>query len=87
VATYASESLDPIAVIAARALAGRTSLIIARAAQQATGAMGFSWEFPLHPYIRRAHSYDLMLGPWQLHARRLGQLILGRSAVPRLGEA
>jgi Acyl-CoA dehydrogenase, C-terminal domain len=89
VLAYASQSQEPepVAVTAARALAGRTSLLVGRAARQATGAMGFSWEFPLHRYIRRAHSYDLMLGPWELHTRRLGQLILDRSAVPRLGEA
>lgn len=87
VLAYASQSQDPVAVTAARALAGRTSLLVGQAARQATGAMGFSWEFPLHRYVRRAHSYDLMLGPWELHARRLGQLILDRSAVPRLGEA
>ena len=89
VLAYASQSQEqePVAVTAARALAGRTSLLVGRAARQATGAMGFSWEFPLHRYIRRAHSYDLMLGPWELHTRHLGQLILDRSAVPRLGEA
>jgi Acyl-CoA dehydrogenase, C-terminal domain len=78
---------DPVAVTAARAMAGRTSLLIGQAARQVTGAMGFSWEFPLHRYIRRAHSYDLMLGPCELHTRHLGQLILDLSAAPRLGEA
>ena len=89
VPAYASQSpdQDPVAVIAARALAGRTSFLVGQTARQVTGAMGFSWEFPLHRYIRRAHSYDLMLGPWDLHTRRLGQLILDRSAVPRLGQA
>jgi acyl-CoA dehydrogenase-like protein len=91
VLAYATQSPDPdpdpVAVTAARALVGRTSLLVGQAARQVTGAMGFSWEFPLHRYIRRAHSYDLMLGPWELHTRRLGHLILDRSAVPRLGEA
>jgi Acyl-CoA dehydrogenase, C-terminal domain len=87
VLTYASESQEPIAITAARALAGRTSLLVGRAARQSTGAMGFSWEFPLHRYIRRAHSYDLMLGPWELHTRRLGRLLLDRSAAPRLAQA
>jgi hypothetical protein len=87
VLTYASESQDPVAVTAARALAGRTSLLVGRAARQSTGATGFSWEFPLHRYIRRARSYDLMLGPWELHTRQLGRLLLDRSAAPRLGQA
>jgi hypothetical protein len=87
VLTYAGQSQDPVAVTAARALAGRTSFLVGQTARQVTGAMGFSWEFPLHRYVRRAHSYELMLGPWELHTRRLGQLILDRSAVPRLGEA
>jgi len=87
VLAYASQSQDPVAATAARALAGRTSFLVGQTARQATGAMGFSWEFPLHRYVRRAHSYDLMLGPWELHTRRLGQLILDQSAVPRLGEA
>jgi alkylation response protein AidB-like acyl-CoA dehydrogenase len=87
VLAYASETADPVAVTAARALAGRTSHLVGRAAQQVTGAMGFSAEFPLHRYVRRAHSFDLMLGPWQVHTRNLGQLALSLPAVPRLGEA
>jgi hypothetical protein len=87
VLAYASETADPVAVIAARALAGRASHLVGRSAQQVTGAMGFSAEFPLHRYVRRAHSFDLLLGPWPVHARTLGQLALSSAAVPRLGEA
>ena len=87
VLAYASETVDPVAVTAARALAGRTSHVVGRAAQQVTGAMGFSWEFPLHRYIRRAHSCDLMLGPWQAHTRSLGELVLSLPAVPLPGGA
>jgi len=87
VLAYASETADPVAVTAARALAGRTSHLVGRSAQQVTGAMGFSAEFPLHRYVRRAHSFDLMLGPWQVHTRNLGQLALSLPAVPRLGGA
>jgi hypothetical protein len=87
VLAYASDTLDPVAVTAARALAGRTSVTVGRVAQQCTGAMGFSAEFSLHHFVRRAHTYDLMLGPWRRHSDRLGQLILAQSAVPRVGEA
>jgi hypothetical protein len=87
VLTYASQAQELVAVTAAKAMAGRTSLLVGQAARQSTGAMGFSSEFPLHRYLRRARSYDLMLGSWELHTRNLGQLVLDRSALPRLGSA
>jgi alkylation response protein AidB-like acyl-CoA dehydrogenase len=87
VAEYAVESGDEIASLTARALAGRAAFVTSRASQQVMGAMGFTWEVPLHLYVRRLHVDDLILGPWEALAVRLGRQLIADQRVPRLGEA
>jgi hypothetical protein len=84
---YADDTGDPLAARVARALAGRTAFRVGRATQQVSGAMGFSWEWSLQHYVRRAHVEDLRLGPWQHSARVLGQSIAHLGAVPVIGGA
>jgi hypothetical protein len=87
VAEYAAESGERTAALAARALAGRAAFVTSRSTQQVMGAMGFTWEVPLHRYVRRLHVDDLILGPWETLAARLGRELIGDGRVPRLGGA
>ena len=48
------------------------------------GAMGFTWEAPLHRFVRRAHALDLLLGPWEHVAAELGRRLNAEGRVPRL---
>lgn len=84
-AEFAAEDTTRAAALTARALAGRTTFDVGGTAQQMMGAMGFTWEIPLHRYVRRAHSFDLLAGPWESLAAELGVLLLAGGAAPRLG--
>jgi alkylation response protein AidB-like acyl-CoA dehydrogenase len=49
------------------------------------GAMGFTWEFGLHAYVRRAYLLDSLFGTGESAAERLGSLHLtGEHPVSRL---
>jgi hypothetical protein len=68
-----------------KALAGRAALTAVQAAQQVCGAMGFTWEFGLHAYVRRAYLLDSLFGTSESAAERLGSLHLtGEHPVSRL---
>ena len=56
----------------ARALAGRAALAAAEVGHQVVGAMGFTQEFPLNRYARRARAIDLILGCWWEIAQEVG---------------
>jgi hypothetical protein len=84
---FAAQSGDATAAYAARATAGRAAAAAGVTAQQLMGAMGFTWEIPLHRCVRRAHALDLLLGPWEHLAAELGRRLIADGRVPRLGAA
>ena len=56
------------AVSAAKLLAGENALANAKAAVQVHGGMGFTWEVPIHLYVKRAAFYDVAFGGVDDHA-------------------
>lgn len=66
---------DEYRTFAAKAQAGKTALLAVEHCQQVCGAMGWTWEFGLHRFTRRAVLLDALLGS----ADALHQSI-GRSA-------
>ena len=56
------------AVSTAKLLAGSNALANAKAAVQVHGGMGFTWEVPVHLYLKRAAFYDVAFGGVDQHA-------------------
>lgn len=56
------------AVSTAKLLAGQNALANAKAAIQVHGGMGFTWEVPVHLYLKRAAFYDVAFGGVDDHA-------------------
>ncbi|MGC5016116.1 acyl-CoA dehydrogenase family protein [Streptosporangium sp. DT93] len=65
-------------VAAAKAGAGETAELAARAALQVHGAMGYTEEFDLHLWLARVWSLSAAHGGTALHRSRLRAMILGR---------
>ena len=59
------------AVSTAKLLAGQNALANAKAAVQVHGGMGFTWEVPIHLYLKRAAFYDVAFGGVDDHAEVL----------------
>lgn len=77
------EPTDPmIERLVVKALAGRAALLSAQAAQQVTGAMGFTDEFGLHPFVRRAYVLDALLGGSEDAEHELGSHALATGRTP-----
>lgn len=64
---------------AAKAYAGHTHADVAASAMQICGAMGLTWEFPLHRLVRRGLALDMVLG--SVGSLTLG---LGRSLIDQV---
>ena len=56
------------AISTAKLLAGQNALANAKAAVQIHGGMGFTWEVPIHLYLKRAAFYDVAFGGVDDHA-------------------
>ena len=56
------------AVSGAKLLAGQNALANCKAAVQVHGGMGFTWEVPVHLYLKRAAFYDVAFGGVDDHA-------------------
>ena len=59
------------AVSTAKLLAGENALANAKAAVQVHGGMGFTWEVPVHLYLKRAAFLDIAFGAVDDHAEVL----------------
>ena len=59
-------------VSVAKYFANKACQRVAFSAQQLHGGIGFTLEYDLHFYYRRAKAFELKLGPQPLHLRRLG---------------
>lgn len=69
----------------AKAVAGSAHAGIARHALQVCGAMGLSWEFGLHPLVKRGFALDGLLGSARSIAREQGEGILSGEEPARIG--
>ncbi len=74
---------EPVVTWAAKALAWRAAATATRDGQQVSGAMGFSWEHPLHQFGRRAHQLDSLLGPGSWLVDEIGRTLIASGVVPR----
>jgi alkylation response protein AidB-like acyl-CoA dehydrogenase len=83
-AAWTSE--DPTSAMVAKASAGRTQAVVARAVLQVCGAVGLSLEHPLHRYVERAAVLDALLTPHLILIEELGKSILAGDEIHRLSE-
>jgi alkylation response protein AidB-like acyl-CoA dehydrogenase len=68
----------------AKSLAAAAHAEAARQCQQTMGGIGFTWEHPLHRYIRRGYLLDSLLGSARMLQRELGARLVVDGLVPRL---
>jgi alkylation response protein AidB-like acyl-CoA dehydrogenase len=68
------------AVAAAKLLAGEAAARNARACLQVHGGMGFTWELPVHYYLKRAAVLESLFGTGEEHALRIAA---GLAAAPQ----
>lgn len=69
-------------VLLRKASAGRAALLSVQTAQQVCGAMGFTEEFGLHRYVRRAYLLDSLLGGSENAEYELGSAALATGRLP-----
>ncbi len=90
---YAAWSLDagswdaPLAASAAKAYVGDASRKVCGNAIQVHGGIGFTWEFDLHLYFKRAKHFEPLYGDADFHRERALQLMLERDAAESSEEA
>lgn len=77
-------SNDDPSVLVARIQASVAATECLSHAQQVFGGMGYSWELPLHRYVRRAFLLETIDGPLASLERQLGRHLLDMHPVPRL---
>jgi len=85
VVTEAARSGSGWTALVAKALAGRAAENACTQAQQAYGAIGFTWEHEFHRYLRRTYVLDWQFGGWRTLEREIGERLLDSGAVPRIG--
>jgi hypothetical protein len=71
--------------LVAKCLAGRAAEEACAQAQQAYGAIGFTWEHPFHRFLRRAYCLDRILGGWRDLEVEIGRRLRTTGDVPKLG--
>jgi len=84
--TEAADSGSSWAALVAKALAGRAFEETTRQAQQAYGAIGFTWEHEFHRGLRRGYVLDAWLGDWRTLEAEIGSALRTQRRVPRLGD-
>ncbi|MDL9948601.1 acyl-CoA dehydrogenase family protein [Gordonia sp. ABSL11-1] len=77
---YASET--PLACALAKNLAGSATETACRKAIQVCGAMGLTWEFPLHRIVRRALILDAILGGHRETTIEFGRRVMTAESYP-----
>jgi hypothetical protein len=73
-----------LAASVAKAVAGRSALVVARHAQQVLAGIGFTTEHPLHRFVRRALVLDGLLGDARSLQRCIGEELLASGRLPPL---
>jgi len=76
----AGEPSRPVDVSMAKARASEAALLAARQALQCHGAIGYSYEYDLHLYMKRAWALAGAWGDAAWHRARVGRAILGPDA-------
>jgi alkylation response protein AidB-like acyl-CoA dehydrogenase len=72
----AAVTLDPVHVSMAKAKADAAALLCGRAALQCHGAMGYTTEYDLHLYLKRAWALARSWGDARFHRNRVAHAIL-----------
>jgi len=81
VARYAADCLAtgsddmPVAAAVAQAFVGPAAVRIAEECLQLHGGIGFTWEHPIHLYLKRAKSDSLAYGTAAIHRATLASLV------------
>lgn len=84
---YAAHAWDqiphaaPRAAALAKAHAGDVAVKTARAALEAHGGIGYTWDYPLHLLLKRAMHDRMMLGSSAMLRRRVGELTPGMAVA------
>lgn len=63
------------AVHGAKAEAGLAARVCARTGMQVHGGIGYTWEYGLHFWLRRAYAGDAFMGPSAVHHDRLAEFL------------
>ncbi|WP_019875219.1 acyl-CoA dehydrogenase family protein [Sporichthya polymorpha] len=83
----ATDAADlPVAAALAQAAASPAAELAAQECLQLHGGIGFTWELPVHLYLKRAKSSAILLGTADRHRAAIGDLV-GIPAVPTGGAA
>jgi hypothetical protein len=85
VVAEAAASGRPWDALVAKCLAGRAAEEACTQAQQAYGAIGFTWEHPFHRSLRRTYVLDRLLGGWRDLEVEIGRRLRETREVPKLG--
>ena len=83
-AAWAQDAGSPDAALAAsvaKAYVGDASRKVCGSSIQVHGGIGFTWEYDLHLYVKRAKHYEPLFGDADFHRERALQLLLERSAA------
>jgi alkylation response protein AidB-like acyl-CoA dehydrogenase len=81
VARYAADCLAtgsddlPVAAAVAQAFVGPVAVRSAEECVQLHGGIGFTWEYPIHLYLKRAKSDSLAYGSAAVHRAALAALV------------
>ncbi len=84
---YAAWALDAgspdasLAASAAKAYVGDASRKVCGSAIQVHGGIGFTWEYDLHLYFKRAKHFEPLYGDADFHRERALQLMLARASA------
>jgi alkylation response protein AidB-like acyl-CoA dehydrogenase len=84
---YAAWALDAgasdasLAASAAKAYVGDASRKVCGSSIQVHGGIGFTWEYDLHLYFKRAKHFEPLYGDADFHRERALQLVLARQAA------
>jgi len=74
-----------LTILVARIQAGRAAVAASVQAQQVLGGMGFSWEHPLHRYVRRARVLEVPGGSTGDALSDLAKKLASNGEAPLLG--
>jgi alkylation response protein AidB-like acyl-CoA dehydrogenase len=83
-ADMAAEHADPLAAMVAKSMSGRAARIAARHCLQVLGGIGFTWEFPLHHFLKRGLVLDRLLGSSDDLPEDIGRILRVAGCAPRL---
>jgi alkylation response protein AidB-like acyl-CoA dehydrogenase len=72
----AAVTLDPVHASMAKCKADEAALVTARAALQCHGAIGYTTEYDLHLYMKRAWALARSMGDAPLHRNRVAEAVL-----------